>query len=99
MKTRLFNRGKGWYVSATNWKDNQDKAYMNVRFVKCAEPMYHNTEKGYDIIDIVVTEGKYECYQNKISLTVFNYELPKESVKTDIRPSDVNDFDDDDLPF
>lgn len=97
MKIRLFNKGKGWYVSATNWKLNTDKAYMNVRFVKCEEPQFQETPQGYDIADVFVDEGKFEAYNGKISLTVFKYHTETEQkIKTDIRPSD---FDDSDYPW
>ena len=76
MKTRMFNRGKGWYVSANNYKDPNDKAYMNVHFTRdCGEPVVDMNDKGYSVKDIEVLEGKYNSYKGVIGLTVFKYEL------------------------
>ena len=76
MKTRIFNRGKGWYVSANNYQDPNDKAYMNVYFTReCGEPVVEMNDKGYSVKDIVVIEGKYTSYKGKIGLIVFKYEL------------------------
>lgn len=91
MKTRLFNRGNGWYVSATNYKDKEDKAYMNVFFPKNS-PDFHETEKGYDVLDIFVEEGAFNCYKGKIGLTVFKYsiaESPKQDTKVRIEEEEL----------
>ena len=29
MKVRIFNRGRGWYVSGSNYQDSEDKAFEN----------------------------------------------------------------------
>lgn len=66
MKVKLFNNGKGWYVAAKNYRDEKDKAYMNVHFAKCEEPQGNQ-------IDIVIDEARFGAYQGKIQLTVFHY--------------------------
>lgn len=78
MKQRIFNRGKGWYISASNYKDKKDKAYMTVRFAVCAEPQYTPTnDSDFTFVDIDILEQKYESFHNKMFLTVFKYELIK----------------------
>ena len=75
MKVRLFNKGKGWYVSATNYKNNNDKAYMNVHFTREAgEPEVDMNDKGYSVKDIKIIEGKFNSYKGVVGLTVFKYE-------------------------
>lgn len=76
MKQRIFNRGRGWYVSASNYKNQEDKAYMNVFFPNGTEPHYQPVgEQGFTFIDIDIKEQKYTAYQGKIGLTVFKYEI------------------------
>lgn len=81
MKVRIFNSGKGWYVSASNYKDKEDKAYMNVHFAQsqCPEPSYQDNGRGYSVKDIDVYEGKFTSYKGKIGLTIFHYELLTEA--------------------
>ena len=77
MKVRIFNRGKGWYISCVNWKDKEDKAYINVHFAHKDDPIPNNVNmqnSGYDFTDIDVLEAKFECYEKKPSMTVFKYE-------------------------
>lgn len=76
MKIKLFNRGKGWYISATNYQDKEDKAYVNVHFTQqCGEPEAQMNDQGYASIDVDVIEAKFESYKKKPKLTVFKYEL------------------------
>lgn len=76
MKLKIFNRGKGWYVFATNHKDPNDIAYMNVFFPStCPEPVAEYNDKNYSVKDIEVIEGKYTSYKKTIGLTIFKYEL------------------------
>ncbi len=78
MKQRIFNGGNGWYISASNYKDKTDKAYMNVHFAVCDEPEYKPTDGNpFTFIDIDILEQKYSSYKGKIGLTVFKYELIK----------------------
>lgn len=76
MKVRIFNKGKGWYVSATNYKDQNDKAYMNVHF-PTNEPIPNGANidhSGFDFTDIDVMEAKFGSYNKKVTMTVFKYE-------------------------
>lgn len=76
MKQRIFNKGKGWYISASNYKDKEDKAFMNVHFAKCEEPVYKKAgDNEFVFTDIDILEQKYGAYKGKINLTVFKYEL------------------------
>ncbi len=76
MKQRIFNRGMGWYISASNYKDREDKAYMNVHFALCEEPHYEALpHSDFVFIDIDIHEQKYGSYHNKMTLTVFKYDL------------------------
>lgn len=104
MKLRLFNKGRGWYISASNYKDHSDKAYMNLYFPNSTEPTYHQTEQGYDIADINILEAKFNAYQGKIGMTVFKYEfidnLPR-SEGQNLKPSNSPNVElsSDDYPF
>ena len=73
MKTKIFNRGKGWYIFGTNYKDEKDKAYLNLYF-PYEEPEYIQSEKGYSVLDINIEEAKFTSYKEKIGLTIFKYE-------------------------
>ena len=107
MKQKIFNRGKGWYVFATNYKDENDKAYLNLYFPS-GEPEYTENERGYSVIYIDIQEAKFTAYKGKIGLTVFKYEMLSE-VKKDEQyakfggdRSDLHrsaGIQDDDLPF
>jgi len=78
MKQRIFNKGRGWYISASNYKNKEDKAYMNVHFAVCPEPSYTPAgDNPFVFIDIDIQEQKYEAYQGKINLTIFKYEKIK----------------------
>ena len=87
MKQRIFNKGKGWYISASNYKNKEDKAYMNVHFAVCSEPTYRPAGGNpFTFIDIDIEEQKYEAYQGKIGLTIFKYQIiqPTSSELTEI---------------
>ena len=106
MKVRIFNRNKGWYVPCSNWQDKEDKVYMNVRFAHRDDPIPDNVaieNAGYCFTDIDVQEAKFECYQKKISMTVFRYEpITNGEVKgyENIRLHDVpTTIDDGDFPW
>lgn len=77
MKVRLFNKGTGWYVSASNYKDKQDKAYMNIHFSQnhCQEPIYEDNGRGFSTQEIDIQEAIFTSYKNKIGLTIFKYDL------------------------
>lgn len=74
MKQRLFNRGQGWYIPVKNYKDDNDKAYCNVHFVRGTEPKAIIGGQGYAVEDIDIIEWTLNCYKGKIGLTVFRYE-------------------------
>lgn len=96
MKTRMYNKGHGWYIFASNWKDKEDKCYINVFFAKCEEP------QGDDVT-IDIQEARFGCYQGKAQLSVFKWESVKDESWTnkfggdradaaksvDIEPSDL----------
>lgn len=87
MKQRIFNKGRGWYISASNYKNKDDKAYMNVHFAVCDEPAYiPSGDNEFVFIDIDILEQKYEAYQGKINLTVFKYSIiePKKDGLTEV---------------
>lgn len=70
-----INKGKyGWYTTARNYKDKEDKTYVNVFFPKDTEP---NEET--EAIDPV--EWAFSCYKGKVSITIFKYKLIEESNK------------------
>lgn len=77
MKVKIFNQGKGWYVSCTNYKDANDKAYMNLHFAssKCAKPSYVDNGRGFSVQDIDIQEAKFTSYKGKVGMTIFKYEL------------------------
>ena len=106
MKVRIFSKGKGWYVSATNYKDKSDKAYMNVHFGNHDEPIPNNVNietSGFDFTDIDVLEAKFNSFNKKISMTVFKYEpILNGELKqnTNVYRSDVpTTIDEDDVPW
>lgn len=79
MKQRIFNGGNGWYISATNYKDKTDKAYMNVHFAVCEAPVYDPPkENPFTWVDIDIKEMKYTSWKQKIGLTIFKYDLIEE---------------------
>lgn len=78
MKVKIFNSGgKGWYISASNYKDRQDKAYMNVHFSKnhCQGIRYEDNGMGFSTQDIDIQEAVFTSYKGKIGITIFKYDL------------------------
>lgn len=73
MKLKIFNRGKGWYVSATNYRDQDDKCYVNIGFNRDEEPEFTPNSDGWQMLDIDVLEGKFNCYKGKPGFHVFKY--------------------------
>lgn len=95
MKQRIFSKGQGWYISATNYKDQEDKCYINLYFPKqTAEPLYHDNGRGFSSKDIDIEEAKFTCYKGKAGLTVFKY-----TVLEDSKPKQDVDLSPADLPF
>lgn len=76
MKVRVFSKGQGWYVSATNYKDKQDKAYMNLHFSQnhCLEPIYEDNGRGFSVQELDIQEAIFTSYKGKIGMTIFKYE-------------------------
>lgn len=69
----FVNKGEyGWYTTAKNYKDDNDKVYVNVRFVNCAEPSFSATG-----VRIKPDDFKLECYKGKVSMTIFAYQEVK----------------------
>ena len=111
MKQKIFNRGKGWYISATNYKDQNDKAYLNLFFPKNTEPFYQDNGRGFSVKDIDIDQAKFTSYQGKLGMTVFAYtEInteefePNEEAMQEIRKQQTNDgvsfnVEPEDLPF
>lgn len=68
-----INKGKyGWYTTAKNYKDENDKAYVNLFFPKDTEPL-----EGTEYITPV--EWRLTCYKGKVGMTVFKYEVQDNS--------------------
>ena len=62
-----INKGKyGWYTTAQNRNDKEDKYYVNLFFPKNTEPA-----DGTEAIDPV--EWTLTCYKGKVGMTVFKY--------------------------
>lgn len=111
MKQKIFNRGKGWYISATNYKDQNDKAYLNLFFPKNTEPLYQDNGRGFSVKDIDIDQAKFTSYQGKLGMTIFAYtEISTEEFEPDdeatltIRKQQINDgvsftVEPEDLPF
>ena len=93
MKQRIFNRGRGWYISASNYKDSEDKAYMNVGFTRGTEPIYTPAaDNPFVFIDIDIEEQKYTAYKGAINLFVFKYSIiPPEGQLPEVEKQN-NDF-------
>ena len=62
-----INKGKyGWYTTARNRNDKEDKYYVNLFFPKNTEPA-----DGTETIDPV--EWTLTCYKGKVGMTIFKY--------------------------
>ena len=82
MKQRIFNRGKGWYISCANRNDPEDKAYVNVGFMRDQIPPYEPAGGNeFVFIDIDIIEWRLNSYKNKPELFVFKYEFIKNDSK------------------
>ena len=63
-----INKGKyGWYTTAKNRNDKEDKAYVNLFFPKNTNPA-----DGTEEIDAI--EWRLTCYKGKVGMTIFKYE-------------------------
>ena len=84
-----INKGQyGWYTTAKNRNDKEDKAYVNLFFPKNTGPA-----DGTEEIDAI--EWRLTCYKGKVGMTIFKYEpcaegVPEKDVK--IEPNDLPFF-------
>lgn len=63
-----INKGQyGWYTTAKNRNDKEDKAYVNLFFPKNSDPA-----DGTEEIDAI--EWRLTCYKGKVGMTIFKYE-------------------------
>lgn len=114
MRVKMFNRGKGWYVICNNYKDDQDKAYLNLFFAGHNEPSFIPNDRGFSVQDIDVEEAKFTSYQGKVGMTIFKYTMAKPRMEgqtyderefADVRVShgnmgaEIEGIDAEDLPF
>lgn len=114
MIVKIFNRGKGWYILCSNYKDETDKAYVNLFFPNHMEPSYIDNGRGFSVQDIDIAEAKFTSYQGKVGLTVFKYQMAKPrvegqpwderyttTVKVDhgANGAEISGIDTEDLPF
>ena len=74
MKQRIHSKGNGWYIFATNFKDEKDYTFMNLYFPRNTEPEYRPDDTGKCVKDIDIQEAKMNCYKGKIGMTIFKYE-------------------------
>lgn len=98
MKQKIYNKGNGWYITCTNYKDKEDKAYLNVSFTKENNIPYMDNGTGYNSKIIDILECKFTSYKNKPSgIKVFKYVecADDQAVSTYTR----NDIGPDELPF
>jgi len=83
----IFSKGQGWYISASNYKDQNDKAYINLFFPKNTEPFYQDNGRGFSVMTIDIQEAKFTSYKGKAGLTIFKYEECE--ARTDNQPKAV----------
>ena len=83
-----INKGKyGWYTTAKNRNDKEDKAYVNLFFPKNSDPA-----DGTEEIDAI--EWRLTCYKGKVGMTIFKYEQCAEGgLEKDVK------IEPNDLPF
>lgn len=68
-----INRGKyGWYTTARNRNDKDDKQYVNLFFPKHTEP-----QDGTEQINPI--EWTLTCFKGKVGMTIFKYEVEDNS--------------------
>ena len=107
MKQKIFNRGNGWYISGSNYKNKEDKAYISLFFPRESDPEYHETENGFMAKDIDILEAKFTSYNGKPGMTIFKYveikseSEPKQTItrKQDYTGGGYEEIKSEDLPF
>lgn len=95
MKQKIFSKGKGWYISANNYKDKEDKCYINLYFPKGTEPMYIDNGRGFSVKDIDIQEMKFTSYKGKAGVTIFKYSMVEDAKEY----SPNVEIDESELPF
>lgn len=75
MKQRIINKGKGWYIIGSNYKDSKDMAFLDLFFPKNSEPIAIPNDKGYASLLIDIEEAKFTSYKGKIGMTIFKYSM------------------------
>ena len=82
-----INKGQyGWYTTAKNRNDKEDKAYVNLFFPKNTRPA-----DGTEEIDAI--EWRLTCYKGKVGMTIFKYSMIDDteeySPKVEIEPEEL----------
>ena len=92
MKVIIFSKGKGWYISCSNYKDDKDKAYINLFFPKASAPSYKDNGQGFSVKAIEIEEGKFTSFKSKPGLTVFKYREVEIQQKKEQPQEDISKF-------
>ena len=104
MKVKIFSKGNGWYISATNYKDEKDKAYVDLYFPTgkdyTGEPEYIENDRGYSALDIDIQEARFTSYHKKVGMTIFKYDLLTDKPMEQSHRNGIDiKFEEDELPF
>lgn len=108
MKQRIHSKGKGWYIFASNYKDETDYTYVDLYFPTgtdfTGQPEYTPNEEGKCTLEIDIKEAKFTSYKKKAGMTIFKYELltdvpMKNNYYRDEIPTSIDTIEEDDLPF
>lgn len=68
-----ISKGKyGWYTTAKNYKDKDDKQYVNLYFPK-------NSDPAENVECINPIEWGLSCYKGKVGITIFKYQAIDEN--------------------
>ena len=87
-----INKGQyGWYTTAKNRNDKEDKAYVNLFFPKNTDPA-----DGTEEIDAI--EWRLTCYKGKVGMTIFKYNVNNKDETGKFGNPNVT-IDSDSLPF
>ena len=82
-KTKIYNKGKGWYIKAHNLS-RDDFAYMPVTF-KENEPEYIPDSNGITEAVIEVKEWYFYSYKRTMRMGVKEYDLISHSNGKEIK--------------
>ena len=87
------NKGQyGWYTTAKNRNDKEDKAYVNLFFPKNSDPADGTKE-------IDVQEWQLSCYKGKVGMTIFKYQIGAYASEVEGVPEKDVKIEPNDLPF